>query len=155
MNHMAMLTFRGMSATWDIWEQTVVCTSTGWGPTVLEAALQRRPWRSYWIMSQQHAFATRRANSFFRSASGTTSCCLQVEGVISSPSSALERPHLKYWVQFWAPQYKQGTDLLEQIQRRAMKMMKGLKHVSDVKSLRELVLFNLARKSSGKFYACV
>lgn len=29
---------------------------------------------------------------------------------------ALERPHLKCWVQSWAPQYKRDMDILEQMQ---------------------------------------
>ncbi|KAK4816698.1 hypothetical protein QYF61_020582 [Mycteria americana] len=142
------------------WGGTTPGTSTCSGLPGWKAALQKKPWRSWWAPRRSRANSVplpqgpltaswAALGGVLPAGDPLTRLCQQViqtRKVILRLCLALLRPHLEHCLQLWAPQYKREMHLLERVQQRAVEMSKALEHLSSEERLSELGLLSLVQR---------
>ena len=78
-------------------------------------------------MTQQCVLTAQKASCFLGCIKSSMASRLRE---VTTLYSALMRPHLESCVRLWSPQHRRDMDLVERVQRRVMKMIRGMEYLS-------------------------
>jgi len=102
-------------------------------------------------VSRQCALAARQTNHILGCIK--SSVASRLRELILPLCSTLMRPHQESCFQLWSPQHRKDVDVLEQVQRRATKMIEGLEHLPCEERLRRVRAFQSGEaKAVGRHY---
>jgi len=115
------------------WVGVVLSINTYWGDEGIESSPEEQDLgvlvdkKPTTLVSQQRVLASQTANCILGCIK--RSVASRLREVILPLYSALVRPHLECCVQLWGLQQMKEIDMLERIQRRAVKMFMGLENL--------------------------